>query len=125
MLVKLEQPAFGVVSSITYPRSWHSTFAVSLGGAYRLNDQVSLMTGYLYGFNPVPDRTLDPSIPDADTHLFCVGGELRMNSLTLALAYAYQLQAARDRAPNLYGSLVSGTYNAHLHLVGISLGYRF
>ena len=111
--------------SVVYPRDWHSTFAVSLGGKYRLNDMFSLMTGYLYGWNPVPDSTFEPAIPDSNTHLFCLGGEARIDKLTVALAYAYQLQYDRSKTTNLYGTVANGTYSSDIHLVGISLGYRF
>lgn len=113
------------VSSVTYPRNWHSTFAVNAGGKYRVNDTLSVMAGYLYGWNPAPDSTFEPAIPDSDTHLFCLGGELRLNRVTLALGYAYQLQTERTKKTNLYGSLANGSYDSNLHLLAISLGYRF
>jgi long-chain fatty acid transport protein len=83
------------------------------------------MTGYLYGWNPVPDSTFEPAIPDSNTHLFCLGGEARIDKLTVALAYAYQLQYDRSKTTNLYGTVANGTYSSDIHLVGISLGYRF
>ena len=122
--IQFDQNPFGL-TSVTYPRDWHSTFAVSLGGKYRLNDTFSVMSGYLYGWNPVPDSTLEPAIPDSNTHLFCLGGEARIDKLTVALAYAYQLQYDRVKATNFYGPIANGTYSSELHLVGISLGYRF
>ena len=122
--IQFAQNPFGLTTA-TYPRDWHSTFAVSLGGKYRLNDRYSVMTGYLYGWNPVPDSTFEPAIPDSDTHLFCVGGEARIDKLTVALSYAYQLQYERGKATNLYGPVANGTYSTDIHLLGISLGYRF
>jgi long-chain fatty acid transport protein len=122
--IQFEKNPFGL-TSVTYPRNWHSTFAVSLGGKYRLNDMFSLMTGYLYGWNPVPDITFEPAIPDSDTHLFCLGGEARIDKVTIALAYAYQLQYDRGKATNFYGPVAKGTYSSDIHLAGISLGYRF
>jgi long-chain fatty acid transport protein len=107
------------------PRDWHGTYAINAGGKYRLNDAVSLMAGYLYGWNPVPDSTFEPAIPDSNTHLFCVGEETRFGRLTVALGYAYQLQEERSKTTNLYGPVANGTYNSNLHLLGLSFGYKF
>lgn len=120
----LDQPVAGS-SVATYPRNWHSTFAVNAGGKYRINDLFSVMAGYLYGWNPVPDSTFEPAIPDSDTHLFCLGGEMHVDRMTLSLGYAYQLQKDRTKTTNQYGSVANGTYESDLHLLALSLGYRF
>lgn len=122
--ITLDQPVAGQ-SSATYPRNWHSTYAVNAGGKYRVSDLFSVMAGYLYGWNPVPDSTFEPSVPDSDTHLFCLGGEMRMERTTLSLGYAYQLQKDRTKTTNQYGSTANGRYESGLHLLALSLGYRF
>ena len=122
--VDLNQPVNGQTSS-TYPRNWHDTFAVNVGGKYRLNDTFTLLAGYLYGWNPVPDSTFEPAIPDANTHLFCVGTDMTFSTVTLSVSYAYQLQEERIKSTNDYGNFANGTYNADIHLLGLSVGYRF
>jgi long-chain fatty acid transport protein len=112
-------------TSMTYPRDWHDTFAVNVGGRYHLNDTFTLLGGYLYGWNPVPDSTFEPAIPDSNTHLFCLGGEATFDKLMIAMSYAYQLQEERNKTTNLYGSDANGTYNSDIHLLGLSLKYRF
>lgn len=120
-------------STLTSPRDWHGTFAVNLGGRYQLDDRYALLGGYLFGWNPVPDTTFDPVIPDSNTHLFCIGGEGNFDRLKIALSYAYQLQEDRSKRntigdPNDPPSSVSqanGTYRSNIHLAGISLTYAF
>ncbi len=129
LTIELDQPVL-FETSVTYPRDWHSTWAYHVGTKYRINDQVALMAGYLYGQNPIPDSTFEPAVPDSDTHLFTVGTELTFNNLKLALAYGFQLQEDRDKETNQYPilgdpSIANGTYENHLHLAGISLTYAF
>lgn len=108
---------------VTYARDWHETFALNVGGKYRINDTYAIIAGYLYGWNPVPDRTFEPAIPDSNTHLFCLGTEARFGTIRVALGYAYQFQEERTKRTNRYGSTANGTYNTHAHLFGLSLSY--
>lgn len=111
--------------SQTYPKNWHSTFAVNVGGSYRLNKTFTLLGGYLYGWDPVPDSTFEPSVPDASTHLLCFGSEITLDKLLLSFSYAYQLQQERTKVTNEYGAIANGSYNADIHLLGLSVGYHF
>lgn len=114
------------------PKNWKSTFAYNLGARYRLNEAVVLLAGYLYGDNPVPDGTFEPSIPDSDTHLFCVGTELAYRNFLFSISYAYQLQEGRDKENLIgdpFGALGSGTangrYRSDLHMLSAGLTVRF
>lgn len=114
------------------PKNWKSTFAYNLGARYRLNNTVTLLAGYLYSDNPVPDGTFEPSIPDSDTHLFCVGTELDYRNLRFSLSYAYQLLEDRDKA-NLIGDpfgmpgtgTANGRYSSELHMLSAGVTVRF
>ena len=125
--IELEQPVAGATTVIE-PKNWRETFAVNAGGRYRLNDTFTLLAGYLFGWNAVPDDTFEPSVPDADTHLFCLGSDMIFNNITLAVSYAYQLFEERSKN-NAVGAAVGGTangdYNADIHLLGLSATYRF
>jgi long-chain fatty acid transport protein len=117
--------------SQTTPRNWKDTFAINFGAQYKLNDTVSLLGGYLYGQNPVPDSTFEPAIPDSDTHLFCIGADLKFKQFSIALAYAYQLQLDRTKNNTIGDPFSPGTgtangrYSTDMQMLAISLGYRF
>jgi long-chain fatty acid transport protein len=128
--IDFDQPVAGSTTAVQ-ARNWKDTFAIDFGARYKLNDTVSLLGGYLYGQNPVPDSTFEPAIPDSDTHLFCVGTDLKFSKLSLALAYAYQLQLDRSKN-NVIGDPLSpgtgtanGKYSTDIHLLAASLTYRF
>lgn len=127
LLITLDQPVLGQTADST-PRDWNDTWAYNIGGEYLLNDRVSLMAGYLYSDNPVPDHTFDPSIPDSDAHLFTIGTGLTFDKWTVDLAYGYEHHEDRDKNNQIgaaTGSPANGEYSVNIHLAAISVGYRF
>jgi len=106
-------------------KDWNDTFAFMVGGKYRINEIFTLLAGYLYGQDAVPDRTFEPAVPDSPTHLFTIGTDIEIENFKLALSYGYQLQEDRDKQTNFYGSVANGTYEGNIHLAAVSLSYRF
>jgi long-chain fatty acid transport protein len=111
-------------------RNWHDTIGVNFGGTYKLNDKVALKAGYIYGENAVPNSTFDPSIPDSDTHIFCLGTDLNYQPFRIALAYAWQHYVDRTKNnsvgfPILPPHYADGEYQSDAHLFSLELGYKF
>lgn len=107
-------------------RNWDDVYAFNVGGRYDLNPRLALLAGYLFDNNPVPDQTFDPSIPASNAHLFSLGGEYRMDSWKLAMAYAYQHFQSRDKANTIgatSGGTANGRYQTDNHMVGLSVTY--
>jgi long-chain fatty acid transport protein len=108
-------------------RNWKNSWGFNVGAKYQMNDTVALLGGYVWGETAVPDSTFDPSIPDADTHVFCVGTDLDFQALNVALSYGYQLYEDRtknnDTKPPLPAA--NGVYKTDAHLVALSVGYKF
>jgi len=125
--INLDQPIAGQTAKVT-PRDWDDTYAVNIGAQFRLNDTYSLLAGYLYESNPIPDETFEPVIPDADSHLFAVGLDAQYRKVRLAVSYGLQMEADRAKrntisAPD--GSTANGTYKSRIHLAMVSVAYRF
>uniref|UniRef100_UPI0025BD6001 OmpP1/FadL family transporter n=1 Tax=Desulfonatronospira sp. TaxID=1962951 RepID=UPI0025BD6001 len=109
-------------------KKWKDTYAFNLGAEYELSDIWTLRAGYLYGRNPVPDSTFEPSIPDADVHLFTLGTGISYNNFTFDLAYGYQRHESRKKDNQLgeeFGLPANGRYESEIHVVGMSFGYAF
>lgn len=132
--IELDQPILQQSENIT-PRDWDDTWAFNVGGQYLLNDMVTLLAGYLYAANPVPDSTFDPSIPDSDAHLFTLGTDLNFKRFSVSLAYGYEHHEDRTKN-NAIGdpldpsglnplSTANGKYKADIHLLAASVAYRF
>ncbi|QXE88443.1 outer membrane protein transport protein [Geomonas nitrogeniifigens] len=117
-------------SSLT-PRNWKDNWGLNLGGRYQVDPRVALLAGYVYGDSAVPDSTFDPSIPDAKTHVFCVGTDVDLKPFTVAVAYGYQYYENRNKNNTIYGlpgiaaTSANGKYQSDAHLVALSLGYKF
>ncbi len=125
-----DQPVNGQPEEIQQ-RDWHDTWAYSLGGEYLLGSGTRLLFGYLYGEDPIPDATFEPAIPDSPSHLFTLGVSYPFGSYTLDASYGYQYLEARIKnnsiapPPSPLASAANGKYESDIHLVGLSLGYKF
>lgn len=114
------------------PKNWKDTYSANIGAKYQLNESVALLAGYLYSGNPVPDSKFEPSIPDANSHLFTVGTSIDKKKFKVDLAYGFQKLEDRKKRNEIGDPLnptdeqarVNGKYKSHLHMVGISLTYR-
>lgn len=132
--VDFDRPIAGSHESIT-EKDWQDTYSVNFGAKYQLTDRIALLGGYLYGGNPIPDKTFDPIVPDANTHLFTVGTSLKVKNFKIDLAYGYQLLEGRSKDNTLddnasdglvnTATSANGKYETDLHLVGISVSYNF
>lgn len=132
--VDFDQPVAGSTRSIT-EKDWKDTYSASFGAKYQLKDWIALLGGYLYGGNPVPDKTFDPIVPDANTHLFTFGTSIKIKNFKIDLAYAYQLLEGRSKSNSVddnpsddllnASTSANGKYETDLHMVGISVSYNF
>lgn len=109
-------------------KNWKDTWAFNIGVEYQPSDMWILRAGYLYGQTPVPDKTFEPAIPDADAHLFTLGAGIRRGKFSFDLAYGYQLMEKRNkdnRVGEEFGLPANGRYESEIHMVGVSMGYKF
>lgn len=115
-------------STDSIPKNWHDTWAANLGARYQLNPKVALLGGYLWGEDAVPADTFEPGVPDSTSHLFTLGSEMQWDRFQFAASYGYQQLEKRDKNNNVganLGGTANGSYESSIHLVGLSLGYKF
>lgn len=129
--INLDKPVLGETSSVMM-KNWRDTWTATIGAGYRLTGPVALFAGYLYGGNPVPDNTFEPSTPAAVTHLFCAGADVKYRNLKIGLAYGYQKLLGRNKNNSVTDPIsglpafsASGEYKSDSHLVGFNLAYMF
>ncbi|MCM8760463.1 MAG: outer membrane protein transport protein [Candidatus Omnitrophica bacterium] len=56
-------------------KNWDDIYTIALGTQYKKSDRIKLRCGIIYIPTPIPDSTLDPSLPDADSFVITGGGE--------------------------------------------------
>lgn len=134
LAVALDKPVMGSTSFVT-ERNWNDAWSGNIGLKYQVNDNFALLAGYLYQGNPVPDSTFDPSIPDANGHLFSVGTDMKYGPFRAGLAYAYQIMLSRNKSNAVDdnpsdgilnpATAANGEYNSQLHMIALTVTYVF
>ncbi|WP_068861460.1 OmpP1/FadL family transporter [Thermodesulfovibrio sp. N1] len=130
----LEQPIFYSNTLIT-PKNWKDTYSFNVGIKYQINETLALLAGYLYSGNPVPDSTFEPTIPDANTHLLTAGILIKKKNFNFDISYAYQKLQNRKKNNTIDDNPLdvsfnanysaNGTYKSDIHMIGLSLTYKF
>lgn len=115
-----EVAAAGFTDS-TEAKDWKDVWAIKAGIEYRATERISLRGGYVYENNPVPDHTLEPSLPDSDQYDFSAGIGYRDGNLVVDFAY----MAAFYEDRTVSNDLLSGRYESLVHLFALSAGYKF
>lgn len=134
LIVYLKQPILvngRPSANLVQPKSWRDTWTFRFGVNYRLSETIKLRAGYIYDLSPVPDETFEPQVPNANQHIFTVGGDWRIKHFTLGIAYNYVLGETRSKNNAIglngvpYPLQANGRYNVDAHLLGVSLAYKF
>ena len=84
----------GQVMNFGMPQNWKDQTVLSLGGAYRLTDELTLRAGYSHSSNPIPDAYAHPLFPAIVKNHYTAGLGYQINKST-------GLNAAVSHAPNV------------------------
>jgi long-chain fatty acid transport protein len=127
--VDLAAPVLGRRTLVS-PKNWHDAWAFRFGGNYEIKPGMKLRAGYIYDLTPVPDSTFDPQVPDANRHVFAVGGDMKvLGRFTLGWAYNFILSEDRDKHNRLLGLppayQANGRYSSNVHSLGLSFSFTF
>jgi long-chain fatty acid transport protein len=104
--------------------NWQSGFFYDVGVTREFKNGFSLSAGYTYAENSIPDSTYTPAVPDADRHLFALGGSYHTGGLKLTLVYQFGYSPDRTVSGSPFG-LADGTYHNRTHAIAASLAYQF
>jgi long-chain fatty acid transport protein len=109
------------------PRNWKAVPLIRLGGEYRLGAgdfSIPIRLGVAYDITPVPESTLDPTLPDGSRIIGTAGTGFDMGVFYADVAYMLLWVLKRELTEqNL--NFEAGTYGGSaVHLLSLSLGVR-
>jgi long-chain fatty acid transport protein len=103
-------------------RDYHSVITYGFGLKYQLSPSWVIRCGYVIDHTPVPEKAVDPILPDADRDEYSVG--LGYEGKRFKLVLAYYGVFARDRKVNRNLDGFNGKYESTTHAVGVNFEYR-
>jgi len=78
-------------------KHWKNANTYRIGLTHQCNDKLTAMVGYAYDETPVPDKTIDFSLPDSDKHIFSGGIKYKVdNKLTIGFSGLVTKQKTRS-----------------------------
>lgn len=118
-------PALGG-TEIVSDRSYNDTYQIRFGAEYKEFgvDGLTIMAGFAYDQNPIPNRTLDPTLPDSDRLLFS-GGVSYAVSEQIIIDASYIFIRAEERKSTTAEHGLKGVYNTHANLPGLGITMKF
>lgn len=115
-------------------RNYDNSFIARVGAQYKYDKKIDVYAGFLYDSNPVDDRYLDPTLPDADRIGLSGGFAYKINDkFTAEASYLFLRFSEREitNSEESYSGIensnvpFNGVYNSIAHLISISLSYNF
>lgn len=124
-------PQTGSKVSSSY-RGYKNVYIARVGAEYLLNETSAIRFGLLYDKNPVEDKLVEPTLPDADRIGVTAGFGYKITdnvSVDVSYFYLHFMERKIDNSVNLtvpgapvYGYF-NGTYKPVAHLFAVSFNY--
>jgi long-chain fatty acid transport protein len=111
------------LTDVSQIKEWKDVMSYRLGMHYQAMDQMAVFGGVYYDKTPIPDKTLDPILPDADRYSFQIGAEYDFGCLNLQGAYMYLHLKDRETTTNYRN--INAYYESNAHMFGVQVTYRF
>lgn len=103
-------------------KSWKDTSAYRIGVSHRVNPNLTVMAGYARDENPVPERTLQFELPDADATVYSAG----MRYTRASHEFGFSLLRSVKEKRTVHNDIIDGTFAQYTStLVTLAYGYRF
>lgn len=130
-------PLAAPISGLQLPQDWKNTSTLRFGSYYALNENWELRGGMALEEAAIPNRTLNPAVPDADKLTLNAGVGYKWEKVSVDLGYMAvfyktrrvannELEGLPATAPLFYaGAPGKDKYQTFVNLVTLSIGYHF
>lgn len=115
---QFEDPALNSVE----PKNWHDAWEYRIGAQYSL-DKLALRAGFLWDRTPIPDETLDPTLPDNDRLIPSIGAGYQFTKgfrADLAYHFVYLIPREVDASVNKF----PGRYKATVNTIAVGVTFK-
>lgn len=107
-------------------RNFENSWSLRIGAEYRVTDQIAIRGGYFYDETPVPDRAVDPILPDGSRNALTFGFGYIAEGWTFDIAYMALFQDDRTSPLDNFAAIVAaGDYTNNANLIAFGFGYKF
>lgn len=109
----------------TQQKDYDDVWTFRFGAEYKISDTWTARLGYVYDQSPIPDETIDYSLPSNDRHLFNSGLGFRYKNFVTDAYFTYLIAKDRhiDARPEDY--ILEGDVEGSALLMGLSFSYEF
>ncbi len=129
LIVNFEDPVAGSTQTVS-EKNYKDTYSLRAGVEYRFDEQLAFRAGVMRDYHAVPDKYLEPSLPEGDRTLVSLGVGYKIDNYTIDAFAMFLNQDERkittselEVSGNPYP--FNGTYNAVANLFGLTVGYSF
>ncbi len=116
-------------SDLKIKKDWRDTNVFKLGTELQLSESWAFRAGSFYYETAIPDKTLDPMIPENDRYGFTLGVGYQIGDFSVDVGYTDLLSKPRtvenDELDPVFGSLSKTRYETHVHQAALQLSYVF
>ncbi len=110
-------------TELSEEKDYEDAYLIRLGGEYKI-DKLALRAGFVYDMSPVPDKSLEPLLPDTDRFEGIIGLGYSFSE-NIWVDAAYQFIKGTERTVTAPTNIFPGTYNSMANLFGLSIGFAF
>jgi len=111
------------------PKNWKNSNTYRVGLTHNCTDRLTAMLGYAYDETPIPDSTIDFSLPDNDKHIFSGGLNYKLtDSMNIGFSALYTKQESRKAKiyDPITNSFITGEFKkGGAYLLAAGLEYSF
>ena len=126
LIIEYDDPLFGSLSEAKGVKKWSDTWRFQFGAEYALTDYLDLRAGYVYDQSPVNDDYEDYAVPCTDRQIVTLGAGWKISDVwTVDASYGYLWMKDRDYEARPDGIVELTREDAHAHMAGMSVTYKF
>lgn len=99
------------------PKNWEDANTYRIGVTHQCTPKLTAMVGYAYDETPVPDSTVDFSLPDSDKNIFSAGLKYKMDD-RMSIGFSMLYTKQKERKAKVRDDLTSAYAGTDVYTVG-------